>query len=63
MRGVWLLLILFALVGCGTGDAPPNVLLITIDTLRADRVASSAPFLTELASRGVHFENAYSTTS
>jgi arylsulfatase A-like enzyme len=39
------------------------VLLITIDTLRADRVASSAPFLTELATKGIRFERAYSTTS
>ncbi|HSC28773.1 MAG TPA: sulfatase-like hydrolase/transferase [Vicinamibacterales bacterium] len=43
---------------------PPHVLLITIDTLRADRVASEGPFaeltpnLRALAARGVRFTDA-----
>jgi len=42
----------------------PNVLLVTIDTLRADRVgcyghvSASTPVLDALAARGVRFETA-----
>jgi arylsulfatase A-like enzyme len=45
---------------------PPNVLLITIDTLRADHLScygyprQTSPNLDRLASQGVRFENAYS---
>src|SRR5262245_44127118 len=48
---------------------PPNVVLITLDTLRQDRVSSyghehrTTPFLDRLASQGVRFANAYSTSS
>jgi arylsulfatase A-like enzyme len=44
---------------------PPNVILIVIDTMRADRMAAGgatrtvAPFLEELAARGTSFRNAY----
>lgn len=43
----------------------PNVLLIVIDTVRADRLSAygyqknTSPFLEELARRGTRFENAY----
>lgn len=43
----------------------PNVLLVTLDTTRADRLgcygheASGTPYLDDLASRGVRFERAY----
>jgi arylsulfatase A-like enzyme len=47
----------------------PNVLLITIDTLRADHLScygyprATSPFIDTLASRGTLFENAYATSS
>ncbi len=47
----------------------PNVVLLVIDTLRADRLPfygysrDTAPFLSELAERGVVFERAWSTSS
>jgi arylsulfatase A-like enzyme len=47
----------------------PNVLLITLDTLRADHVSSygyarqTTPNLDKLASEGVLFENAFATAS
>ncbi len=51
-------------------EAPPTVLLITSDTHRGDHlgVASHSPgvqtpFLDELAARGVHFQQAYSSTN
>ena len=68
-------LTLLALVGCGpagsqsqTSTSPatsrPNVLLVTIDTLRADRVgsygykAASTATIDALAGRGIRFETA-----
>ena len=47
----------------------PSLLLITIDTLRADRLPfygykrNTAPFLGKLAEHGIVFTNAYSTSS
>jgi len=47
----------------------PNIVLIVMDTLRADRMSSygyerpTTPHLDLLASRGILFENAYSTSS
>lgn len=49
--------------------ARPNVLLVTVDTLRADHLSSygypqpTTPFLDGLAGEGVRFEHAYSTSS
>lgn len=40
-------------------STPPNVLLITIDTLRADRVGPLTPTLDALARRGARFTRAY----
>jgi choline-sulfatase len=63
LAGVGLLL----LAACNRGAAPapvekPNVLLITIDTLRADRVGGGlTPAIDALAARGVRFSNARST--
>jgi hypothetical protein len=67
------LLFLTAMVSCRSpiypGAAKPNVLLITIDTLRADHLSCygyatpTSPFLDQLASEGVRFENAYSACS
>lgn len=70
--------VLVALTACRTGvklrsqaDSParPNVILITIDTLRADRLSCygyskpTTPFLDQIAADGVLFSNAYSTSS
>ena len=47
----------------------PNVLLITIDTLRADHVSAyghekpTTPFVDSQARRGVRYETTYSTSS
>ena len=55
--------------GVASSSTRPNVLLVTIDTLRADHVSSygyyrrTTPFLDELSSQGVRFERAYSTSS
>jgi arylsulfatase A-like enzyme len=58
--------------GCGetSGPAqPPNVLLVSIDTLRADHLSSygyernTTPHLDALAARGLLFEAAHSTSS
>ena len=47
--------------GCGQDrPARPNIILFTIDTLRADRVSPrTAPFVTRLAQQGVTFERCY----
>lgn len=53
-------------VGCSGGDARPHVLLITVDTLRADRLGAhgyerdTTPHMDRLAAQGVLFERAYS---
>jgi arylsulfatase A-like enzyme len=50
-------------------ERPPNVLLVVVDTLRADRVGFAGsrrgltPFLDRLAATGTVFERAYATTS
>jgi len=56
----------FVLVSCGPKEPPPppNVLLITIDTLRAGHLSSygydreTSPVIDRLAAEGVRFENA-----
>jgi arylsulfatase A-like enzyme len=62
-----------ALLLLGSCSGPPepetNVVLIVIDTLRADHLSfygyehETAPFLADLAARSTVFENAYSTSS
>ena len=53
----------------GPAASAPNVVLIVIDTLRADRLpfhgyaSNTAPFLSQLASKGTVFENAQSTSA
>jgi len=64
-------LVLIALGGgcSGNDDAPPNLLLVTIDTARADRFGcygaakAGTPNLDRLAEEGVLFELAVSVTS
>jgi arylsulfatase A-like enzyme len=56
-------------VSCGSKKSEPNVVVIVIDTLRADHLPmygyekNTAPFLSELAQKGVLFENAFSASS
>lgn len=54
--------------GSGRNESPPSILLITLDTTRADAVgyeskkpASPTPNLDALAARGVRFAQAYTT--
>jgi arylsulfatase A-like enzyme len=55
--------------GCRESPALPDVVVIVIDTLRADRLpfhggpAETAPFLDQLASQSLVFDNAFSTSS
>lgn len=56
--------------GCGTGDrAPDRVVLVTVDTLRADHLGcygyprDTAPFVCELAAAGRMFTNALASGS
>lgn len=57
-----------AAVGCGGSDAPRNLLIVTLDTLRADRVGAygyrqaQTPVLDALAARGARFAAATTTT-
>ena len=51
---------------CSEPEPPaprPNVLLVTVDTMRADRLDAAMPFLDELEGRSVVFEEGRSTTS
>ncbi len=63
---------LLSLASCGGSDASaerPNILLISIDSLRSDHLGcygyskDTSPFIDELAGRGARFTNAVSTTS
>ena len=66
-----LLAVLLGLSGCGGEDVPtrrPNLLLVTIDTLRADALgcyggATPTPTLDALAARGARFEAMTSASS
>jgi arylsulfatase A-like enzyme len=66
---IWLLLAGSLVTACRASTPPPNVLLIVIDTLRADRVGwygtnrQLTPFLDSLAERGTVFWNAYAQGS
>lgn len=55
-------LLLYA-CGCSRAPARPNLLLVTVDTLRADRVGcyggSGTPAIDRLCTEGVKFERAY----
>jgi len=70
LRIVALLLAALALAGCEwVRGRRPNVLVVVVDTLRADRLgaygstAGLTPFLDSLADRGFVFRNAYAQTS
>ncbi|MBU0755596.1 MAG: sulfatase, partial [Planctomycetes bacterium] len=55
--------------GCGGGDPPANLILITVDTLRPDRLGcygyplDTSPALDRSAAEAVLFENAYAHAS
>src|SRR5699024_355478 len=62
------IVILAALAGCSQDNAqPPNIVLVSIDTLRADRLGAYGydrgvtPNLDQLAEDGVVFERAVTT--
>jgi len=68
-RAIRLLLAISAFTaGCGASPQPRNLLLISLDTLRADHLGCygyqrpTSPFLDRLASQGVLFEQAYATS-
>ncbi len=58
--------LLALLPACGRGPSGPNVILISLDTLRADHLGlygyplDTSPNLEPLAARGTVFDNAYS---
>jgi arylsulfatase A-like enzyme len=72
-RTAWLLLLLLCpLFGCGSGDhdvsGPRRIILISMDTVRADRVSGygpseATPALAEIAEDGVLFSRSYSASS
>lgn len=62
--------IVAALPSCHSGPSnAPNIILVVVDTLRADRVGvygnprGLTPFIDELATRGVVFKNTYAGSS
>jgi len=70
VRCVAVMLLLAALFpGCGRKEVPPNILLITIDTLRPDRIGAygnefaRTPNLDRLARKGTLFLNASSVSA
>src|SRR5215470_16522600 len=74
-RPHWLPRVLFVVAAlltacsCSTPPPPPNVLLILVDTLRADRLGAYgnprglSPFIDQLAHQGTVFTNAYAPSS
>jgi arylsulfatase A-like enzyme len=72
-RTIGLACLALAAAGCDRQATPsspsPNILIVTIDTLRADRLGSYGsprpltPFLDALAKRGVLFSKAYAASS
>ena len=62
MRRLPALLLAAAAAACGR-EPPPSLLLVSIDTLRADAVSpETTPRLVELAARGTRFEHATTVT-
>jgi arylsulfatase A-like enzyme len=63
---LWLLVACFA-AACGSERRPTSILLVTLDTTRADRIGcygraqAGTPALDALAARGTRFERAYTT--
>ncbi len=63
-RQLFLALLFLALPGCGGKKVQPNILLITVDTLRADHLSAwgyprkTSPVIDQMASEGVRFASA-----
>ncbi|HET8773203.1 MAG TPA: sulfatase-like hydrolase/transferase [Thermoanaerobaculia bacterium] len=57
--------LLVFLVACAKPEAPapvrPNILVVTLDTTRADAMGAQTPAFNALAARGVRFRSAYAT--
>ena len=68
-RALALLALTFALAGCGARGPRPDVLLVLVDTLRADRIGAygypkpTSPTLDALAAEGLVFERAVSAST
>jgi len=66
-RACLAVLVLHACIGCHGTPRPPNVLLIVLDTVRADVVGAEwkgldiTPNLNRIAGEGIVFENSFST--
>lgn len=66
----WAVLLGTSLAGCSslTGPPPPDVVLLVVDTLRADHVGAyggarpTSPAIDQLAAQGVRFERAYASS-
>jgi arylsulfatase A-like enzyme len=64
-----LLILLLATVGCHRAPPHPNIVVVVVDTLRADRLGcygnarKLTPFIDELAARGTVFRNAHAASS
>lgn len=63
----WMILVLVAMfAGSASAAGKPNIILITIDTLRADHLgcygskSNASPHIDQLASKSIVFENAFS---
>ena len=69
LRTVCLGAAMLCLAAACSRTQPPNIVLIVIDTLRADRIGAAGnprgltPFIDSLAARGYVFRNAYATSS
>jgi arylsulfatase A-like enzyme len=68
MRILTVLLLTLTITGTApASEKPPNVLLITVDTLRADHLSSygyhlkTTPYIDKLAREGARFERVYTT--
>lgn len=60
MARVRIALVLLLFAACAREKPRPNVLLITLDTFRSDRIGAQAPNLARLAQQGVTFDAAIS---
>ena len=66
---LWLFAIVLCLAAGCARSQPPNIVLIVVDTLRADRIGAVGnrrgltPFIDSLAARGYVFRNAYAPSS
>src|SRR5687768_8117266 len=69
MRRVLVLLPILLIVSCREPEAPPpppaaerpSILLVTLDTTRADAIGPATPSFNALAARGRRFDFAYAT--